>query len=284
MAERRMFAKTIIDSDAFLDMPLSSQALYFHLSMRADDEGFINNPKKIQRMIGCSDDDLKILLAKCFIIPFESGIVVIKHWKINNYIQNDRFKPTLYTDERARLTVKDNGAYTMNAGALPDVSNVYTDCIQDVYETDTQVSIGKRSVDKPSTDKPSIDKPSLIVCTEPSEVSAPEPIPESVPDVPAIGLNDGSEWRPTVADMDEWQKLYSGVDVVRELARMRQWCISNPTKRKTKRGIRRFVVNWLDSAQNDVSRKSSNRQLNRQTQRYEAVERWGKRYECTNQG
>jgi hypothetical protein len=87
MAERRMFAKIIIDSDAFLDMPLSTQALYFHLSMRADDDGFINNPKKIQRTIGATDDDFKLLIAKHFVIPFDSGVVVIKHWKIHNYIQ-----------------------------------------------------------------------------------------------------------------------------------------------------------------------------------------------------
>lgn len=128
MAERRMFAKTIIDSDAFLDMPLSTQALYFHLSMRADDDGFINNPKKIQRMVGGGDDDLKLLIAKRFIIPFESGIVVIKHWKIHNYIQKDRYKPTVYKEERARLTQKDNGAYT----------ECIQDCIQDGYTTETQ--------------------------------------------------------------------------------------------------------------------------------------------------
>lgn len=113
MAERRMFAKTIIDSDAFLDMPLSSQALYFHLSMRADDDGFINNPKKIQRMVGSSDDDLKLLILKKFIIPFESGIVVIKHWKIHNYIRNDRYKETVYQEERAQLATKDNKAYAL---------------------------------------------------------------------------------------------------------------------------------------------------------------------------
>lgn len=112
MAERRMFAKTIIDSDAFLDMPLSTQALYFHLSMRADDDGFINNPKKIQRMVGCGDDDLKLLMAKRFILVFESGVIVIKHWKIHNYIRNDRYKPTLYQDEKALLADKDNKAYT----------------------------------------------------------------------------------------------------------------------------------------------------------------------------
>ena len=113
MAERRMFAKTVIDSDAFLDMPLSTQALYFHLSMRADDDGFINNPKKIQRMVGCGDDDLKLLIAKSFIIPFESGIVVIKHWKIHNYIRSDRYKPTVYAEEKAILQEKENGAYTL---------------------------------------------------------------------------------------------------------------------------------------------------------------------------
>jgi hypothetical protein len=124
MAERRMFAKTIIDSDAFLDMPLSSQSLYFHLSMRADDDGFINNPKKIQRMVGASDDDLKLLVAKRFIIPFESGIVVIKHWKIHNYIQKDRYKPTIYQEEKQLLMEKEN--------------NVYTECIHDVSKLETQ--------------------------------------------------------------------------------------------------------------------------------------------------
>lgn len=113
MAERRMFAKTIIDSDAFIDMPLSTQALYFHLSMRADDDGFINNPKKTMRMIGCSEDDLKLLIAKNFIIPFESGIVVIKHWKIHNYIRGDRKKDTVYPEEMALLVEKDNGAYSL---------------------------------------------------------------------------------------------------------------------------------------------------------------------------
>lgn len=115
MAERRMFAKTIIDSDAFIDMPLSTQALYFHLSMRADDDGFINNPKKIQRMIGASDDDIKVLITKKFIIPFESGIVVIKHWKIHNYIRGDRKKDTVYPEEMSLLEEKDNGAYTLKA-------------------------------------------------------------------------------------------------------------------------------------------------------------------------
>ena len=138
MSERRMFAKTIIDSDSFMDMPLSTQALYFHLSMRADDDGFINNPKKIQRMVGCGEDDLKLLIAKRFIIPFESGIVVIKHWKIHNYIRNDRYKPTVYVEEKSMLETKDNNGYTLK-------NNVG---IPNGYQMETQVRLGKDSIGK----------------------------------------------------------------------------------------------------------------------------------------
>lgn len=138
MAERRMFAKTIIDSDAFLDMPLSTQCLYFHLNMRADDDGFINNPKKIQRMIGASDDDLKVLMSKNFIIPFENGIVVIKHWKIHNYIRNDRYKETVYQEEKSMLIEKENKAYSLG--------------IPNGYQMETQVRLGKVSIGKDSID------------------------------------------------------------------------------------------------------------------------------------
>ena len=119
MAERRMFAKTIIDSDAFLDMPMSTQALYFHLNMRADDDGFINNPRKIQRMIGASEDDLKLLIAKRFVLAFENGVIVIKHWKIHNYIRKDRYHPTLYQEEKQSIDVKDDGSYTDHLNLLP---------------------------------------------------------------------------------------------------------------------------------------------------------------------
>lgn len=138
MAEKRMFAKTIIDSDAFLDMSLSTQALYFHLSMRADDDGFINNPRKIQRMIGAGDDELKMLIAKKFIIPFESGVCVIKHWRIHNYIQKDRYKETVYKDEKAHLMLKENKSYKY----------VDTPCIQSVSKVETQIRLDKTREDK----------------------------------------------------------------------------------------------------------------------------------------
>ena len=121
-----MFAKKVTESDAFLDMPSSTQALYFQLNMSADDDGFVNNPKKIQRMVGSSDDDMKLLIAKRFIITFDSGIIVIKHWKMHNYIQNDRYKPTDYIDEKSMLELKKNKAYT-----LVD-TQMYPECIQDV--------------------------------------------------------------------------------------------------------------------------------------------------------
>lgn len=133
MANRRMFSLSVIDTDLFLDMPLSTQALYFNLSMRADDDGFIGNPKKIQRMIGASDDDMKVLIGKQFLIPFESGVCVIKHWRIHNYIQPDRYNSTFYKLEKSMLT-EENKTYDLN---------MYTECIQNVSTMDTQVRLGK---------------------------------------------------------------------------------------------------------------------------------------------
>ena len=129
MAERRMFAKTIVLSDAFLDMPLSARCLYFTLGMLADDDGFVNSPKSIMRQAGASTDDLNLLMAKRFILAFESGIIVIKHWRIHNYIQKDRYKESKYIEEKATLTLDQNGAYT--------------ECIHDVSTLDTQVRLGK---------------------------------------------------------------------------------------------------------------------------------------------
>lgn len=143
-----MFSKQIIDSDAFLDMPLSSQALYFHLNMRADDDGFINNPKKIQRMIGCGDDELRLLIAKKFVIPFESGVCVIKHWLIHNYIRKDTYKETVYTDEKSELFTKKNRAYTLNEPPS-------TELLQESNEDVTQYREDKNSLEEIKEEKDS---------------------------------------------------------------------------------------------------------------------------------
>ncbi|MGK4058145.1 replication protein [Loigolactobacillus coryniformis] len=134
MAQRRMFSLKITDTDPFLDMPLSSQAFYFHLNMHADDDGFISNVKTLMRMVKANEDDLKLLIAKQFILPFDTGVVVIKDWRIHNYIQKDRYSPTVYTDEKAQLKVSDNGTYTK--------------CIQGVSDSEAQVRLGKVSEGK----------------------------------------------------------------------------------------------------------------------------------------
>ena len=137
MAERRMFSKTIIDSDAFLDMPLSTQALYFHLSMRADDDGFLNNPKKIMRSIGAGQNELELLIAKKFILCFESGVIVVKHWRLHNYIQKDRYKQTVYTEELSKLKLKDNNVYSLD-----------TECIQNGNTGKVSIELGKDRLGK----------------------------------------------------------------------------------------------------------------------------------------
>lgn len=114
MAERRMFTQKITESDAFIEMPMSSQALYFHLCMNADDDGFVKNPKSIQRLVGCNDDDLKLLIAKRFILPFDTGVIVIKHWRMHNLLRKDRYKETVYLEEKSMLFLKNDGAYTLD--------------------------------------------------------------------------------------------------------------------------------------------------------------------------
>ena len=157
MAEKRMFTQKIIDSDAFLDMPLSTQALYFHLNMRADDDGFINNPKRIQRTIGASEDDLKLLIAKRFVICFENGVIVIKHWRMHNTLRKDRYNPTHYQEQLAMLEVKGNNAYTEKECG----NHLATTWQPSGNHLEPQYSIDKYSVDKSSLveDIPDSDEP-----------------------------------------------------------------------------------------------------------------------------
>lgn len=151
-----MIAKSIVESDAFLDMPTSARLLYYDLNMRADDDGFVNSPKKIMRETGASGDDLKILIGKNFVIPFESGIVVIKHWRIHNYIRSDRYKETVYKDEKSTLELDENKVYSSineiesgMTGGLPDViPRDLPDDIPMVDDRETQDRLGKDRLDK----------------------------------------------------------------------------------------------------------------------------------------
>ena len=164
MANKAIFSKTIIDTDAFLEMPATTQNLYFHLNMHADDDGFIGNPKRIGRMIGASDDDFKILIAKKFIIVFESGVIVIKHWRIHNTLSKIRYKETSYLDEKSQLLIKENNAYSLDEGKPLDDSRLVEmgkrQVRRTVDEQETNLSKDKLSKDKTSKDKLSEDKPS----------------------------------------------------------------------------------------------------------------------------
>ncbi len=153
MAERRMFAKSIVLSDAFLDMPMSARCLYFTLGMFADDDGFIGGPKSIMRQCGASEDDMRILLSKRYVLSFESGVIVIKHWRLNNYLQGDRHRRTTYIEELNQLSTDPKGSYTEKCEVgIPNVYKMYTDCIH--------------SIDKDSIDKDSIGKDNNIISND----------------------------------------------------------------------------------------------------------------------
>ena len=172
MAERRMFAKTIIASDAFLDMPLSARCLYFTLGMYADDEGFVNSPKSLARLIGASTDDMNILLVRRFLIAFPSGVCLIKHWRINNYLRSDRFQPTKYTEERNQIMIEENGAYAL-------ISERYTNGIP---------NDGIPRLEEISQDKVSLGK---------------ERIEELAP--PSVAVSNSRFVRPTIDESKGWR-------------------------------------------------------------------------------
>ncbi len=221
MAERRMFSKQIIDSDAFLDMSASAQSLYFHLAMRADDDGFVNNPKKILRMIGAADDDLKILIAKRFVIIFESGVIVIKHWRMHNYIRADRYKETAYIDEKRQLSIKENGSYTLNGNhlattCLPDGNHLATACLPDGNHLETQVRLGKDSVVKDSKSTgtavpkqpkrfkpPSVDEVRAYCRERKNRVDAEKFIDHYTSNGWKVGKNSMKDWKASVRT---WEK------------------------------------------------------------------------------
>ncbi len=223
MAERRMFAKTIIDSDAFLDMPLSTQSLYFHLSMRADDDGFINNPKKIQRMIGASEDDLKLLITKKFLIPFDSGVVVIKHWKIHNYIQRDRYKETVYKEEKAMLSVKENHSYTLG---IPNDDQMDTGCIQDGYSSETQDRLGKDRLGKDRLGKSKKDKPVRHKYGEYDNVLL------SDEDMAKLQAEFPFDWMERIRNLDEYIER-TGKSYKNHLLTIKTWARKDGTKKQT---------------------------------------------------
>ena len=230
MANRRMFSLDVINTDKFLDMPVTAQCLYFHLGMRADDDGFISNPKQVTRLAACTQGDVKVLIENGFIIPFESGIIVIRHWKQHNYIKTDRYRKTKYLKELGQLKLNQN------------VYSLYPDCIQDVSSLDTQDRLGK--------DRVSIELGNTI-CSESDK-------PTSETSGILLPLNDKSFYEVPKDKIELWVQTYPAVDVMQELWKMRAWLDSNPTRRKTRRGISRFINSWLSRKQDDGKEAAQN--------------------------
>ena len=196
LAERRMFAKTIIDSDAFLEMPMSARLLYYDLSMRADDDGFNNSPRKVMRTIGATTDDLNILIARKFIIPFENGVVVIKHWRIHNYIRKDTYNETPYKEQKAQLEYDENNAYRLIEGSeTPLLDAPSTGRGRAVDEPSTQVRLGKVSTGKDRVGEDSIeDVPDINVGNTPPPRK--RFTPPTVDDVMAYCMERGNSVDP----------------------------------------------------------------------------------------
>lgn len=184
MAERRMMSKKIIDTDNFLDMPQSTQCLYFHLLLRADDDGFIQSPKSIMRITGCKEDDLKLLIAKRFVIGFETGVIVIRHWRIHNYVQSDRYsKSELPEAQMVELVDKVYEPVEMPMSA--DNNCMDTKCIQNVYKMDTQIRIDKIREEENREE---------IICHVSHDDGTPKPHVEIIE---YLNLKTGSKFKPS---------------------------------------------------------------------------------------
>ena len=232
MAERRMFNKKITDSDEFLDMPAEAQMLYFHLSMHADDEGFVY-PKSIMRMIGARDDSLKLLIAKKFVIWFDSGVIVIRHWRLNNYLRSDRYVETQFCEERSTLELVDK---TYQEKDL-DTNGIPLVCTG-------KDSIGKDRVDKGSIEESSSLRSESSSCPElPSESSAPAADPIFI-ELPLLG---GKIAKVPMSYVDEMQELYQAIDVKQCIRNAKGWLINHPKNAKS--DWKKFLGNWLKGDQ-----------------------------------
>lgn len=250
MAEKRMFTMKIVDSDAFKEMPLSAQALYFHLGMNADDEGFLNNAKSVQRSILASEDDMKLLIAKNFIIPFESGVVVIKHWKMHNQIQPSRIKPTQYIEEKSLLDVKENKAYTLNLNVVDKMSTNCQHNINTCCQNTAEIRLDKISLDKCSVDKKSVD----------SESDDSTPAPKKPSKKPS--KNKYGEYQNVELTDDEYIKLsteYGAELIFKAITFLDEYIEEKGYKSKSHNlAIRRWVINAVKEQETKSQRKASN--------------------------
>lgn len=243
MAQKRMFDKRVVDTDKFMDLPNSTKALYFMAGIQADDKGFFQ-PRKLQKMCGFTDDDFKVLIAKKYFIVFESGVMVVTDWNKNNYLDKNRVAETEYIDELNLLKLI-NDKYELN------------DCLTNVKPMLNQNSIVENSIIENNINKnkeKNINNTSYYLLKE-KEKNNEENEEIEIENVDIdnifieIPLNDNSNYQFTFNQLEEYKKLYQAIDVEQEIKKFKAWCISNPTKRKTKKGILRAINSWLGKAQ-----------------------------------
>lgn len=254
MAKKRMFSLGVLETDAFMDMPLSAQALYFHLNMRADDDGFIGNPKRITRNIGANEDDLKLLIAKRFVLAFDDGVIVIKHWRMHNAIKKDRYTKTNFIDDLNMLHLKENGSYTFSElpeQRLDDWSangeQLENKSLSDINCQNAETSVNMQLEHDWSTNGAQMEQTCSTGLGLGLGLGLDKGLDKNnnINTSVSIPLIDGTEWNISKELFDEYVKTYPSLDITQELREMRSWCISNPTKKKTRKGITRFVNGWL---------------------------------------
>lgn len=210
MAQKRMFSLQVIDTDRFMDMPTSTQALYFHLGMHGDDDGFVSSPRKIVRAAGCKDDDLKLLAAKGYIIPFESGVIVITDWNTNNTLKNDRYHETVYIEERAQLSTDKTGKYVLGTSMVPE--RFQMDSKTEPEHNLTKHNRTKGVADKPQNNHfvpPSLEEVTAYVAERKSPV-----IPQVFIDYYQskgwmVGRNKMKDWRAACRNAEKWERWNS---------------------------------------------------------------------------
>ena len=211
MAQKRMFSLSVVDTDKFLDMSSSAQALYFHLGMHGDDDGFVASPKRIARTVGCNDDDLRLLAAKGFVIPFDSGVIVITDWNINNTLKNDRYRETVYQEEKAKISTLPSGKYILGSSVVPE-------CIQDGSSAEPQHNVTQLNVtepnkvgaDKPPT-RPRFVPPTLEEVTAYVQERGSRVDPQGFIDFYAakgwmVGKNKMKDWKAACRNAEHWDR------------------------------------------------------------------------------
>lgn len=256
---RTMYSDQITRSDAFLSMPVSARELYFQVLSDADNDGFVDNPRSLVKMLGASFDDYNLLVFKKFIIEFESGVIVIKHWRIHNLMRMDRYKPTVYQKELAMLDLKENKAYTLKEIDI----NLFKKEQEKISENKSWQPNGNQvapqiNISKDKLSKENIRKEKILKDKEDSSELNPQSSQIFI-ELPALK----KDFIVTEEFIKELQELYPAVDAQTEIKKMKGWLISHPKNRKS--NTKAFITNWLGREQDRASKSNSNNSINNST-------------------